>query len=346
LSNRSRGFLTVILFLALAAWLLTGLFRPLDGKAEWRVVTVPQGFPMLAMSEYLQENGLVSYSGKSAFTAAAFITGKGRRLQPGRYRLSTSMSPWEMLCYLAEGKVYSLQLTIPEGFTLKQIGALLEKEGISGREEFIALAARQADNFSTPFPRKGPSLEGYLFPDTYKIDGRQGAEEVIRKMLDRFDEIVWQGLFQGIHEIGVTSNPNHMDLSLHEIITLASLVEGEAKLPEERPLIAGVLINRLRRGMKLECDATVQYALPERKPRLTHADLQIDSPYNTYLFPGLPPGPINNPGRASVEAVLHPKVNSFLYYVAKPDGSHIFSSTFEQHRAAISRLNNAGLRGN
>lgn len=327
----------VIIVAALVGWLLAGLLRPANRKAQWKIITLPTGISVLGLADCLEGEQIVSASGKSALVAAAFLSGSARRLQPGRYRLSPSMSAWQILTYVAQGKVYTVWITIPEGFTLNQIADLLEQEGIASKEEFLALATGEAPSFPADFPKESGSLEGYLFPDTYQIDGRQGAKEVISRMLARFEQTAWKGVFKG--------DPDHGGLSLHQVLTLASLVEGEARLPKERPVIAGVLLNRLRRGMNLECDATVQYALGERKPRLTYADLQTPSPYNTYLYPGLPPGPINNPGLASIQAALQPEANDYLFYVAKPDGSHVFSKSFAQHRAAVARLTLQGLRG-
>ncbi|NIM05923.1 MAG: endolytic transglycosylase MltG [Armatimonadetes bacterium] len=336
--------IVIIGSLALAGWLWLNLHRPKSSQARWQMLTVPSGMPMLGLADSLQEAGLVSPFGQKSFITAAVLTGKGRRLQPGRYRLSPSQTPWQILTFLEEGRVHTIRVTIPEGLTSKQIDVLLHENGISRAGEFLALTTVNARSFSTPFPKGDDSLEGYLFPDTYDIDGRQGTQEVICKMLNRFEEVVWDGLLNNQSSITFPSNPSETVLNLHEIITLASLVEAEARLAEERPLIGGVLLNRLHKGMRLECDATVQYALDERKSRLSYADLETPSPYNTYLHFGLPPGPINNPGRASIEAVLRPGQSLFLFYVARPDGSHIFSRTFKEHRAAIARLNHAGLR--
>lgn len=319
----------LILVLSFVGWLLSALFLP-GGKEQWQVFAVARGSSMRAVAGQLREVKLLSASGEVAFLAAGGVTGRGRRLQYGRYRFSPTMSAWQMLDYLAAGKVLTERITIPEGFTVRQIGSMLEERGIGASGEFLLLASQARGNLPSPFPRDGGSLEGYLFPDTYEIDGRQGARQVMAKMLARFDEVVWNGLFN--------SRPDPGKRTLHEIVTLASLVEGEAKLPAERALIAGVLANRLRQGMRLQCDATVQYAQGERKARLSLADLEFPSPYNTYLHAGLPPGPINNPGRASIAAALHPAQTDFLFYVAKSDGSHIFSRTFTEHRAAIRRL--------
>lgn len=321
---------SAIILAAIAAGLFFSLLTPNSEKEQWKIVAISPRASLLGIANQLTEEHLLSASGKSAFVVMSVLSGKARKLQPGRYRLSPSQSAWEILKWLAEGKVYVFRITIPEGFTLNQIGALLESEGIGTKQEFAVLTARNDGAFSSIVPKDSPSLEGYLFPDTYEIDGRQGQLDIVSKMLARFDEVVWQGLFK--------TNRNAGGLSRHQIITLASLVEGEAKLPAERPIIAGVLLNRLRKNMKLECDATVQYALGERRTRLTYRHLEVSSPYNTYLISGLPPGPICSPGKASIEAALHPAATPFLFYVARPDGSHIFSRTFSQHQAAISQI--------
>ena len=328
--KRKVLLLAAIILAAITAWLLFGLLTPYREKEQWKIVAITPGTSLLGIANQLTEEHLLSASGKSAFIVTSALSGKARKLQPGRYRFSPSMPAWEILRWLTEGKVYVFRITIPEGFTLNQIGALLESEGLGTKQEFAVPTARNDGAFSSIVPKDSPSLEGYLFPDTYEIDGRQGQLDVVNKMLARFDEVVWQGIFKAYR--------NNGGLSKHQIITLASLVEGEAKLPAERPIIAGVLLNRLRKDMKLECDATVQYALGEHRTRLTYRHLEVSSPYNTYLISGLPPGPICNPGRASIEAALHPAATPFLFYVARPDGSHIFSRTFSQHQAAINQI--------
>ena len=328
--KRKVLLLSAIIFVVITAWLLFGLLTPYSKKEQWKIAAISPGASLLGIANQLSEEHLLSASGKSVFVVVSVLSGKARKLQPGRYRFSPSMSAWEVLKWLAEGKVYVFRVTIPEGFTLNQIGALLESEGIGTKEEFAVLTARNNGSFLSIVPKENPSLEGYLFPDTYEIDGRQGQLDIVNKMLARFKEVVWQGLFR--------TSRNDCGLSRHQLITLASMVEGEAKAPAERPIIAGVLLNRLRKGMKLECDATVQYALGERRTRLTYRHLDVPSPYNTYLISGLPPGPICSPGKASIEAAMHPAATPFLFYVARPDGSHVFSRTFSQHQAAINQI--------
>jgi UPF0755 protein len=275
----------------------------------------------------LAERGLVR-SG-AAFALAAVCRGSWNRVKEGVYEISPAMSALQILKRLEQGRTVNEKITIPEGSAVWQIAGILEDKGVASAHEFLRLAQR-GQAFTTDFP-KPARLEGFLFPDTYLVPMRaDAATALISMMLARFQEVVWEGLLGG-------QPPRHM--SLLQLITLASLVEGEAKVDEERPVIAGVLLNRLRLGKKLECDASIQYILgPQRKSRLLWSDTQSESPYNTYLHPGLPPGPISNPGRASIEASLHPANTPYLYYVAGENGRHIFSRTLEEHERAVRQV--------
>jgi UPF0755 protein len=309
---------------ALAAWLCAGLLLPAGPSSRKRVIAIAPGTSAYRALHQLADRGCLR--SPKAVWIASLLTGKWRHIRRGKHLLSPSLTGWQVLRRLAGQAPTSHWITLPEGFTLRQIAAALEENGLARAGVFLA-AARQASSFPTPFPKPADSLEGYLFPDTYQVALDATEQDIIRQMLARFDQVVWQGLLGG--------KPPPGGRSLHELVTLASLVEGEAKKPGERALIAGVLVNRVRTGRRLECDATIQYLLGEdRKPRLLYKDLQTDSPYNTYLHPGLPPGPINSPGLASLRAALHPASTPYLYYVARPDGSHVFSRTLAQHDAA------------
>jgi len=322
----------VLVGAAVAAWGYASLQAP-AGAGATQSIEVKPGMSARTVAGLLAEGGLVR--SRTWFLAAVRWRGDGGKFQPGRYDLSPKMTALEILDRLVSGRVASVSVTIPEGYTIRQTANRLEEHGL-GLAEGLRLAAADPSQFAVDFPLPaGASLEGYLFPDTYRVPLRRGAERhLIRLMLERFDDLVWRGTLQGRRPEG--------KLDLHQTITLASLVEAEAKLDSERPVIAGVLANRLRRGMRLQCDATVQYALGDgRKPRLLHSDLLIASPYNTYLHDGLPPGPINSPGLASIEAALHPAQVPYLYYVARQDGGHEFSVTFAQHQRAIQRVRRA-----
>jgi UPF0755 protein len=294
------------------------------GGSRTVFVNIPKGASACAIADLLARHGAIRSA--FGFKILAFITGESRKLKPGGYRLNTSMSPAKILSKIANGEVYAKWVTFPEGFTIRQIGERLEACGLGKAARFSQLAHRHASAFQTSFPLPSNSLEGYLFPDTYLIPIGASEESVIRAMLTAFENKVVKPMADEIAASG---------MSLHQIITLASLIEREAKIPADRPLISAVLRNRLRSNMPLQCDATVLYALGEHKSRVLYKYLKINSPYNTYLYPGLPPGPIANPGLASIKAALYPANVDYMYYVARPDGSHIFSRTFEEHQRAI-----------
>jgi UPF0755 protein len=225
---------------------------------------------------------------------------------------------------LRRGIPPSLKITIPEGLNNKEVAELFSQKGLVNLASFTdALKDHSAIYELLDDYHIKTGMEGYLFPDTYNFELNASIEkEIIHKMILRFKDVYEQNF----PEIPVNKRK--------EIVIIASLVEKEAKKPEERPIIAGVFYNRLRRGYALQSCATVQYSLGKRKERLYYKDLQVESPYNTYLHQGLPPGPIANPGLASLKAAVNPAQVSYLYFVAKPDGSHVFSTTFEQHLKA------------
>jgi UPF0755 protein len=231
---------------------------------------------------------------------------------------------------LARGQGLLHRVTIPEGYTIRQIADALAGARLVQRDRFIELAARRGRTFMRPTLADLPidSLEGYLFPDTYHLPRSLDEEAVIEAMLDRFDQAVGPSIQAAARARGLT---------LHQLLTVASMVEREAQVGSERGVIAGVIYNRLVRGMRLEIDATVLYALGRHKESVTLTDLAVDSPYNTYRHEGLPPGPIANPGFASIAAAASPIPTPYLFYVLKPDGSHHFSRTLAEHLAAVRR---------
>ena len=328
--KRKRGlafWLALAVLATVAGLLIWGVFVPVGSRGP-QLVTITRGESVSDVAIMLRQERLIRSADMFAF--AAYTTGKWRRIQAGRHELDGRMSAIEMLDALCRGSRRAWRwLIIPEGYDTREIAARLQQDGLGRKAAFLEAAASPA-RFTVPFPLPGGSLEGYLFPDTYRTDSGETESDIIVQMLRRFDQVVWRDLFQG--------RANYRGRSLRDIIILASLVEWEAQQDKERAVIAGVFLNRLERGQKLECDATVQYALGEdRKSRLMNGDLQIDSEYNTYLHVGLPPGPICNPGEASIKAAMDPADVPYLYYVARPDGSHLFSNTFAQHQAAIAR---------
>lgn len=291
-------------------------------------ITISPGASPVQIANQLQERGLIHSSW--FFQVYARYTDQDRRLRAGEYVLSPAMSLRQMIQQLVEGRVKTYSFTIPEGYTVREIAILLARQGVAPEAEFYQLAAtgQVGVDWVAGLPDVPVRLEGYLFPDTYQITRETSTVAIIRMMLARF-ETVYTPLKPQIKALGLTD---------HQAVTLASIVESEARVSAERPVIAAVYLNRLSRGMLLQADPTVQYALPQPKPRLLYADLEVDSPYNTYRNPGLPPGPIAAPGQASLQAVANPSSVDFLYFVAQNDGSHIFSRTLNEHNAARRRV--------
>lgn len=324
--RRSLVWIAPVLLLVAAGAGALFIIGPADPGAVEVIITIPRGASTVEIGRRLEAAGLVRNA--SHFVLATRFLRTSQGLRHGEYRLSAAMPLLAIAETIARGDVILHPVTIPEGFTAEQIAQLLEARGLVNADEFRAVIHSGAPRFSHDFLQNlpQPSLEGYLFPDTYSIPRYLDAEAVVAIFLARFSDAVvpvWRAS-------GTAS-------SLHDIMTMASLVEREARVPEERPLIAGVLYNRLARGWRLEVDATVLYALGRHKTIVTFEDLKVNSPYNTYLHAGLPPGPIANPGLAAIGAALHPARTDYLFYVARPDGSHAFSRTLREHEAAIRR---------
>lgn len=317
---------------AVIAFVWVALHTPLsaESSASSQVVRIERGTPTARIASLLEERGIIA-DGR-LFRLASRISGLERRLKAGSYLLSPGMSAWEVVRTLVEGKEIEIAVTFPEGSTVAEIAQRLEEAGLGKREEFLRLAAHPGELYGDHLPallQGVDNLEGYLFPDTYRFSSSEDASAIVRRLVDRFLDVAGPIYAQSQIE---------ERLSFHEFVTLASLVEKETALKEERPMVAAVFLNRLRRHIPLQSCATVNYILPERKARLTTQDLAVESPYNTYLHRGLPPGPIANPGRAALEAVAHPAPVDYLYFVARGDGGHYFSRTFREHLEAKSRV--------
>ncbi len=317
--------LVAVLIALLGAYSYWAIAVPM-GRGQPKVVSITPGQSAWAVAGALEKAGLIR--SRTAFFAYAYLTRRYGRLQAGGYRLSHDLSAAQILDALCHGTHRAWRwLTLPEGYTVRQIAEVVGKAKLATPDDFLHAAGQAKPGF--PLPRIG--VEGYLFPDTYRVEWDEGAPELADQMLGQFRRVVWEGLFGRKAE--------YRGQRVHDIVTLASLVEAEAKHDDERAVIAGVLMNRLRQGRRLECDATVQYALgADRKQRLLYKDLEIESEYNTYRHDGLPPGPICNPGLASLKAAMEPAQVPYLYYVARADGSHVFSTTFADHTAAIARI--------
>jgi len=290
-----------------------------------KIVDIKPGLSATQIADELKRAGVIR--SKVGFVILSKLTQK--KLYAGEYKIERGHSLVEIFLNVARGDSETVWVTIPEGYTVQQIANLLESKKLASSEKFMRLVRAGISIKGIPSRQGIPdgNLEGYLFPDTYKIGRETKEEDIIKKMVMRFQEVTKNLQKEAVH--------SHLTLSWRQLVILASLIEREAKKPEERPLISAVLQNRLRKNMKLECDATVQYALGAHKNRLTYKDLEISSAYNTYKIYGLPPTPICNPGKASIEAAVKPDAVDYLFYVAKPDGSHIFSRTYHEHLKAI-----------
>lgn len=289
-----------------------------------QTVIIKEGMGVWEIGCSLKEAGLIDQV--SDFVLLAKLRGLDKRLQAQRYRFVPGMSLAAILDNLARGKSAYDRVTIPEGLTAAQIAGLLQREAALDSAKFMHLVTNKV--FCASLGIRAKSLEGYLFPDTYYIYWHMKEEQVIRRLVARFQEVFTEGFRQRAKRMG---------FSQHEIITLASIIEREAQVAAERPIISAVFHNRFRLGRALQADPTVLYALGRYQGKLSKRDLKVKSPYNTYLHPGLPPGPICNPGLASIKAALYPADVDYLYFVARGDGTHIFTRSNREHiRAKIS----------
>jgi len=293
-------------------------------------IEIAQGASTAAIAEQLASAGVVSNANR--FRLESRRAGADGQLRAGVYDLLTGMTYEQVIAELRAGPEISyVTVTIPEGWVISEIAERIERETQIPASEFEALANGGYEEFPREYLRDVPDgkLEGYLFPKTYRIEEGKSARDVIEMMLDQFET--------ELAEVDVAA-AQARGLTLHELVTIASIIERETKVPEERELVSSVIHNRLAKGMRLEIDATIEYLLPGNRFRLTYEDLQIDSPYNTYRNAGLPPGPISNPGLASLKAAASPADTDYIYYVlTDPDGSHTFTSSYQEFLRAKER---------
>jgi UPF0755 protein len=294
-----------------------------SGPSEPVDVIVPSGATAAEVGSLLEEAGVIRSS--LAFRLMASLRGGGSDIKAGPYAMRTNMSMDEVFLLLEKGPADTtptVTVTIPEGYRVEQVAGRIAGELGLSRRGFIGAAT--SGGFALPpyLPEGTKTVEGFLFPETYEIRESASAEDVITRQLEQFHLVAEELPWGRAEELGV---------SPYEVVIIASLIEEEARIPEDRPKIAAVIYNRLARGMNLEIDATVLYALPRHKERLTYEDLEYPSPYNTYLHGGLPPTPIASPGLASLEAALQPADADFLYYVVIDDnGRHAFTASYDE----------------
>jgi len=319
-------FVLLLAAAAAGAWFYSGVDRPYKGyDAPEQFVEIPQGAGPAAIGRRLVGAGVVR--NRATFRLALWLTGEGRRLQAGEYRFDHPISARQAIEKIARGDVFVQPITFPEGLTIKQMAALYESRGFGTADAFTK-AAQNVSLVSALDP-VAHDLEGYLFPNTYTLPRKATADQLIARMVQEFEKALTPEMRQQAAARGMT---------VRQLVTLASIVEKETGRPDERPVIAAVYSNRLKIGMGLQCDPTVIYAL-ERAGRytgnLTRADLQYDSPYNTYRYSGLPPGPIASPGHASLAAAANPEDVPYLYFVSRNDGSHAFAATLAEHNRNV-----------
>ena len=249
-----------------------------------------------------------------------------RKIIPGEYELHAGMRPTVLLAKLVKGEVYQHSVTIPEGYNIVQIADILDQKGLADKEEILRLSRDRT--FIASMDVNASTLEGYLFPDTYRFARYTPPESIVRTFISRFHEMVTPEIY---------AQAKSMEMTLQEVLTLASVIEKETGLAKERALVSGVFHNRLRRNIPLQSDPTVIYALEYFDGNIRKADLSVNSPYNTYKVRGLPPGPIANPGLAAIQAALYPTPSDFVYFVSRNDGSHKFSATLAEHNKAVDK---------
>jgi len=330
--SKVRAFLFVFLFLAFSTVIFMKYY--IDNQREpvssidiqEKIMLVPKGSSSITIAKLLKDNNLIK--NEYIFRLIAKMEKKDSKLKAGTYTLNNGMTPEEIINVLIKGGAdrNTITFTIPEGYELSQIADKLGGQAIVDRERFLELSSDMSI-FSKDyaFLKELPNnltLEGYLYPDTYEVYTNATEEEIIRKMLDRFEYL----FTTEIQEKAVS-----LSMDINQVITLASIIEREGKVDKERNLISAVFHNRLEKGMLLESCATIQFALGERKEKLTFKDLKIESQYNTYIHKGLPPGPIASPGIKSIIAAVNPADVDYLFFVSNGDGTHTFTKNFKDH---------------
>lgn len=312
-----------LLLLFLFILIINVLLQPMSSNDKSTLlVEIKPGTAGRQIGSLLQQKGIIK--SKYTFNILLSLRGLDNSLKAGVYELSPSYNLNKVIDVLQEGRVATFKVTIPEGFTIEEIANRLSAITGYDSESFLSVAR---NGFDRAYIKKNSSsrfrLEGFIYPDTYIIPREYTPREIMAVMINEFEER-WLENLEEKYRKGKEYTP-------YELVTIASLIEKEARLDEEKPLIAGVIYNRLKRNMLLQLDASVQYSLPAYKDRVLYSDLKLDSPYNTYLYPALPPGPISSPGDKSIQAALNPEDSDYLFYFARDDGSHVFSHNYQDH---------------
>lgn len=317
------GVLIVLLFSLVSRNFYIEMLKPVNMSPVPAItVSIPASASANKIASILEQHDLIR--NKAVFLLYLRFSGQDTQLKAGEYALSQSDSVQRIVEIIVSGQVVTYPFTIPEGFTLKQIAATLAEKEFIDQEKFLAVAANASFDywFLEGVPKGSARLEGFLFPDTYRIPRGFTEKQIIDLMLKRFEQVFSEEYRHIAEGAGMT---------VLEVVTLASIIEKETKLDEERPVVSGVFHNRLAENWRLESCATIQYLLGEPKERLTLKDLAIDSKYNTYKNLGLPPGPIASPGKASIVAALNPANVDYMFFLVKQDGTHAFAQTLAEH---------------
>ncbi len=301
----------------------------LQGR-ENHLFLITNGESVIRVGKNLRVNGHIR--SERFFVMMVRMRHLAGEIKAGEYYIEPSLSTFQIIDILTEGRVITQRFTVPEGLHMRQIADVLEQAGIVGVDEF--LEACHDDTLLKKYGIPFQSAEGYLYPDTYVVAKGLSAEQIVTIMIEHF-----------FKEISLLISSGYTEEELGKVVIIASLVEREAKIDNERALIAAVFYNRLMNEKRLESCATVQYVLGKTKERLLYSDLKVESPYNTYLHKGLPPGPIANPGVSSIRAAMYPADVDYLFFVSKHDGSHYFSTTYNEHLKAIEKYNKSGTVG-
>ena len=303
-------FLSILLFFSLIATCWIFIPAELEEKYE-KVINIPYGYNSTQVRLLLEKEGIIRPFNIVFQTITKFMNIEGK-LQSGEYLFNSSQNLAQIIEHLVKGKVITYRITIPEGYQVRQIARLLDEKEIVDSDDFVNIVMEK-NNYN----------EGYLFPDTYEFPKNFGSTNVLRLMKENFEQIVYKhiNLNQEFPE----------NLNFNQVIIMASIIEKEAQGKEDKPKIASVFYNRLKEGMRLQSCATVQYLLEKPQENLTQKDLDIDSPFNTYLYTGLPPEPICNPGLDSILAAAYPVEEEYFYFVLGKEGKHIFTKTYQEH---------------
>lgn len=324
---KTACLLALVTLLVFSAWFSFEFYRVPDGPAMDMFFEVEKGSRVSSIAQNLKEKEVITKKWPLLLGYKLFYFNKN--VKAGEYQFRLPLSAKDILNILIEGSVYLHRITIPEGLTRKEVSQHLESTGFAREKDLWDASART--DWVSSWDEEASDLEGYLFPETYHFPKGTSAEKLIETMVSQFKKTFNKHWQNRARELG---------MSIREVVILASLIEKETSVPEERTLVSAVFHNRLKRGMKLDCDPTIIYALKQEDrftDRLRTKDLRFDTPYNTYLYPGLPPGPICNPGRDSIEAALYPAPEIYLYFVSKNDGSHHFSRTLREHLRAVQK---------